>query len=142
MITWTNAPERSAVPRQHGPSPGAGATRAARPAVEPGVAAEPVEPSPAEVLAERIAEQVMTCDDVVGLTAGPQDRVATYRPGTPFAGVAVRDGLVEVGVVVRYGRPLPRVAEDVRGVVRPLCEGRAVDVLIGDLADAAPAGGS
>ncbi|QFG27331.1 hypothetical protein F7P10_27645 [Actinomadura sp. WMMB 499] len=75
----------------------------------------------------------MTCPDVAGLTAGPNGRVATYRPGTPFAGIAVRDGAVEVGVVVRYGRPLPLVAEDVRGVVRPLCEGRAVDVLIGDV---------
>ncbi|MEV5824005.1 hypothetical protein AB0L25_00325 [Spirillospora sp. NPDC052242] len=134
MITWTNAPERSAVPRQTGPSAGAGA---AAPAVEPAVAAAPVEPSPAEVLAERIAERVLACDDVVALTAGPHGRVATYRAGAPFAGVAVRAGTVEVGIVARYGRPLPLVAEDVRGRVRPLCEGRAVDVLIADLADAA-----
>ncbi|WP_233617833.1 hypothetical protein [Actinomadura sp. WAC 06369] len=131
MITWTNAPERSAVPRQTGPAPGAGSAPAAGPA------APPVEPSPAEALAERIAERVLSCADVVALTAGPHGRVATYRPGAPFAGVAVRAGVVEVGIVARYGRPLPLVAEDVRGLVRPLCEGRAVDVLIGDLADAA-----
>ncbi|OLT34031.1 hypothetical protein BJF79_33945 [Actinomadura sp. CNU-125] len=53
--------------------------------------------------------------------------------GAAVRGRAVRDGTVEVGVVVRYGRPLPLVAADVRGAVRPLCEGRAVDVLIADV---------
>ncbi|MBE1531016.1 hypothetical protein [Actinomadura algeriensis] len=134
MITWTNAPGtgRSAVP---GPSavPGAetGAEGSAGTGTETGAA--PDEPSPAEALAARIAERVLACDGVAGLTAGPHGRVATYRAGPPFAGVAVRDGVVEVGVVARYGRPLPLVAEDVRGAVRPLSEGRSVDVLIGDV---------
>ena len=148
MITWTNAPDtgRSAVP---GPStaPGVetgvetgtetGTETAAEGSTEgsaaPDAGAAPDEPSPAAALAARIAERVLACDGVAGLTAGPHGRVATYRAGPPFAGVAVRAGVVEVGVVARYGRPLPLVAQDVRGAVRPLSEGRTVEVLIGDV---------
>lgn len=86
-------------------------------------------------LAERVAEVAVTCPDVLRLTAGPRGRIATYRAGRPLAGVAVRDGEVEVGVVVRYGRSCVEIAEDVRRLVRPLAGPRLVDVLIGDLAD-------
>ncbi|MGP4022214.1 hypothetical protein [Actinomadura sp. 3N407] len=86
-------------------------------------------------LADRVAEAAMTCPDVLGLTAGPRGWIATYRAGPPLAGVAVRAGEVEVGVVVRYGRPCVEIADDVRRAVRPLAGRRRVDVLIGDLAD-------
>ncbi|MFI0479275.1 hypothetical protein [Actinomadura sp. 9N215] len=86
-------------------------------------------------LADQVAEAAMACPDVRTLSSGPHGRVATYRAGLPLAGVAVRDGEVEVGVVVRYGRPLPEIAEDVRRLVRPLAGRRTVDVLIADLTD-------
>ncbi|MFI0404656.1 hypothetical protein [Actinomadura sp. 3N508] len=86
-------------------------------------------------LADQVAEAAMTCPDVHALTAGPHARVATYRAGLPLAGVAVREDEIEIGVVVRYGRPLPEIAEDVRRLVRPLADRRTIDVLIADLAD-------
>ncbi|MFE9103266.1 hypothetical protein [Actinomadura geliboluensis] len=47
----------------------------------------------------------------------------------------MRKAAIEVGVVVRYGRPFAEIAEDVRRLVRPLAGRRTVDVLIGDVAD-------
>ncbi|WP_347876759.1 hypothetical protein [Actinomadura sp. 7K534] len=89
-------------------------------------------------LALRLGEAAMRCADVLGLTSGPRGWIATYRPGPPLAGVAVRSGEVEVGVVVRYGRPCMEIADDVRRLVRPLAGGRRVTVLIGDLAEERP----
>jgi hypothetical protein len=90
---------------------------------------------PLAELAERVAERVMNCPDVLRLTAGPRGWIVTYRAGPPFAGVAVHDAVIEVGVVVRYGRPFAGIAEDVRRLVRPLAGRRTVDVLIGDVTD-------
>jgi hypothetical protein len=90
---------------------------------------------PLAELAERVGETAMRCPDVLGLTAGPRGWIATYRAGPPYTGVAVHDALIEVGVVVRYGRPFAEIAEDVRRSVRSLAGRRKVDVLIGDVAD-------
>ncbi|RKS76828.1 hypothetical protein BZB76_2193 [Actinomadura pelletieri DSM 43383] len=86
-------------------------------------------------LADRIAEAALACPDVTELTAGPRGRITTRRAGPPLTGVSVRDREIEVGVVVRYGRPLPEIAEDVRRLIRPLAGGRVIHVLIADLAD-------
>ncbi|WP_243712800.1 hypothetical protein [Actinomadura sp. 6K520] len=86
-------------------------------------------------LALRVGEAALGCPDVLELTSGPRGWIATHRPGPPLAGVAVRSGEVEVGVVVRYGRPCAEIADDVRRLVRPLAGGRRVNVLIGDFAD-------
>ncbi|GAA0209728.1 hypothetical protein GCM10009527_002050 [Actinomadura nitritigenes] len=86
-------------------------------------------------LVERVAEAVAGCRSVAGLTAGPRARIMTYRAGRPFAGVAVRDAEIEVGVVALVERPLPETAEDVRRAVRPLAGDRPVHVLIGDIAE-------
>lgn len=90
---------------------------------------------PLAELAERVGETALKCPDVLTLTAGPRGWIATYRAGPPFTGVAVRKAAIEVGVVVRYGRPFAEIAEDVRRLVRPLAGRRTVDVLIGDVAD-------
>ncbi|MEU9843437.1 hypothetical protein AB0C69_29945 [Actinomadura sp. NPDC048032] len=111
-----------------GTSAGTGAA-GARPAEAPGRG------EPLAELAERIGAAAMACPDVLGLTAGPRGWIATYRAGPPYAGVAVHDAVVEVGVVVRYGRPFAEIAEDVRRLVRPLAGRRTVDVVIGDVAD-------
>lgn len=95
---------------------------------------ETVSASPHGDVPDRVAEAAMTCPDVLDLTAGPRGRIATYRAGLPLAGVAVRDGEIEVGVVVRHGRPCPEIAEHVRRLVRPLAGERPVHVLIADLA--------
>ncbi|MEO3828280.1 hypothetical protein [Actinomadura sp. B10D3] len=92
-------------------------------------------PEPLAELAEQVAETAMTCPDVLGLTAGPRGWIVTYRAGPPFAGVAVHEAVIEVGVVVRYGRPFAEIAEDVRRLVRPLAGRRKVDVLIGGVAE-------
>src|SRR2546430_754488 len=85
-------------------------------------------------LADRIAATVTSCPDVAGLTQNPGAPVATYLPGRTVSGVAVRPAEVEIGVVPRYGPPLARVAAQVRLAVEPLVPGRAVDVVIGDIA--------
>ncbi|WP_018655825.1 hypothetical protein [Actinomadura flavalba] len=84
-------------------------------------------------LAERIGAAVTGLPDVAGLTAGPAGRVVTFRVGEPFAGVAVRDDVVEIAVVARAGRPLPDVAAAVRRAAAPLAGDRTVDVLIDDI---------
>ncbi|MFA1547606.1 hypothetical protein [Actinomadura chokoriensis] len=104
-------------------------TAAARPSAAPGGR------QPLAELAERVGEMAMRCPDVLGLTAGPRGWIETYRAGPPYPGVAVHDTVVEVGVVVRYGRPFAEIAEDVRRLVRPLAGRRTVDVLIGNVAD-------
>lgn len=80
-------------------------------------------------LAERVGDAVNALPDVTGLSA----LVATYRVGTPVTGVAVRDDVVEIAVVVRFGRPLEEVADEVRAAARPLAGSRRVDVLIADI---------
>ena len=85
-------------------------------------------------LADRIAATVIRCPDVAGLTQNPGIPVATYLAGRTVSGVAVRPGQVEICVVARYGPPLAQVAASVRQAVEPLVPGRAVDVVIGDIA--------
>lgn len=126
MISRTEAAGPPAMP---GGEPSAGPEAAARPSAAPGRG------EPLADLAERIGAAAAACPDVLGLTAGPRGWIATYRAGPPYAGVAVHDAVIEVGVVVRYGRPFTEIAEDVRRLVRPLAGRRTVDVVIGDVAD-------
>jgi hypothetical protein len=91
--------------------------------------------------AERIGALVTGLADVAGLTAGPRAHVVTYRVGRPYAGVAVRDEEIEVGVIVRPGRPLAEIAETVRQAVLPLAGDLPVNVLIADLDDDDGVGG-
>ncbi|GAB3493789.1 Asp23/Gls24 family envelope stress response protein [Nocardiopsis coralliicola] len=64
--------------------------------------------------AQRVAGRVSALPDVVELSAGAYGTIATLGAGLRVKGVAVRTTGIEVGVVVRYGRPLPEVAGDVR----------------------------
>ncbi|MBX6386055.1 MAG: hypothetical protein IRZ07_24290 [Microbispora sp.] len=86
-----------------------------------------------EVSARRIADRVLSCPDVAGLSRGPFGVVATYLPGGLVPGVAVRDDAVEIDIVARYGRPLPEVADLVRDAIGDLAGGRRVDVTIADV---------
>jgi uncharacterized alkaline shock family protein YloU len=84
-------------------------------------------------VAKRVAERVLSCPDVAGLSGGPFGAVATYLPGDSVPGVAVRDDEIEVHVVAWYGRPLPAVAAAVREAIGDLAGGRRVDVTIADV---------
>ncbi|MEU8176925.1 hypothetical protein AB0C14_28965 [Microbispora hainanensis] len=96
-------------------------------------AASETDVSEREVSARRIADRVLSCPDVAGLSRGPFGVVATYLPGGLVPGVAVRDDVIEVDIVARYGRPLPEVADLVRDAIGDLAGGRKVDVTIADV---------
>ncbi|WP_329085247.1 MULTISPECIES: hypothetical protein [unclassified Streptosporangium] len=98
------------------------------------VAREPEDPTrEAASLAHRIADVVLRCPDVADLSGGPFGTVATYLPGERLPGVALRENEVEVSVVVRLGRPLPEIADEVRTAVAPMVGDRPVNVHIGGL---------
>ncbi|MUL39925.1 hypothetical protein FZ103_01815 [Streptomonospora sp. PA3] len=61
-----------------------------------------------------MAARVRAVPGVVGLSAGSFGATATPVPGGRIAGVAVRGGEVEVGVVVLLDRPIPDTAADIR----------------------------
>ncbi|GAA2849319.1 hypothetical protein GCM10010517_06640 [Streptosporangium fragile] len=82
-------------------------------------------------LARTVAATVRSHPDVADLTGGPFGTVATYLPGERVPGVALREDEVEVSIVVRLGRPLPEIADEVRVAVAPLVGGRPVNVHIG-----------
>ncbi|WP_330932420.1 Asp23/Gls24 family envelope stress response protein [Spiractinospora alimapuensis] len=84
-------------------------------------------------LAERVAAAARESPDVVDLSAGAFGTVHTVLPGDVVSGVSLSASRVEVGVVVRWGRPLPDVAADVRATVAAVVPDRAVDVTIEDV---------
>ncbi|WP_424530238.1 hypothetical protein ACOZ38_11445 [Sphaerisporangium viridialbum] len=88
--------------------------------------------TPEERLADRVARAVTSCPDVASLAGG---RVATYLSGRTVPGVAVRETEVEVAVVVRYGRPLAEIADEVRDAVGPLAPGLPIHVRITDIGE-------
>ncbi|GAA1467809.1 hypothetical protein NE857_08340 [Nocardiopsis exhalans] len=83
--------------------------------------------------ARTIAEAATGFPDVVELSSGAFGTLSTAVPGGRIRGVTVRDGYVEVGVVVRYGRPLPEIATEIRRGLAPLSGGRAVHVSVEDV---------
>jgi uncharacterized alkaline shock family protein YloU len=86
-------------------------------------------------LARSLAERVTACPYVAGLSGGPFGAVVTYLPGESVAGVAVREREIEIHLVVEYGKPMPKIAEDVRAAVADLADGRRVDITIADVVD-------
>ena len=87
---------------------------------------------PGEV-ARRVAEAVTGFPDVVELSSGGFGTLATPVQGGFVRGVAVRAESVEVGVVVRFGRPLPEIAAEVREGLAALVGGRAVHISVEDV---------
>lgn len=108
---------------------------------EPRPATAPVEPV---VLAAAVARAVTALSDVVDLDDGHVGEIATYWRGRRVGGVRLRAGSpprIAVHVIVRYGRPLPEVAADVRALACAAAAElddnlarAAVDVHITDLA--------
>jgi len=85
-------------------------------------------------LAELVAEATLGCPDVLSLSGGMVGEVATYLPGRRVTGVRVRDAVVEVHVVARYGPPMDEIGAQVRAAVTPFVGDRTVAVTIDDLA--------
>lgn len=64
-----------------------------------------------------VASAALGSPDVVGLYDGAVGEIATYGNGQSVGGVRVQTGVpwrVAVSVVVRYGRPLLEIADDVQ----------------------------
>lgn len=85
------------------------------------------------VLGEQIAAAARATEGVVDLSSGPFGTVSTPIPRGRIEGVALRPDSVQVGVVARYGPPLPEIAEAVLAAVRTLAQGREVHVSIEDV---------
>ena len=83
--------------------------------------------------ADAVSTAVLACDSVSGLSAGSVEEVATYLPGRRVKGIRVRDEVVEVHVVARWGTPLPDVGRQVQAAVAPLAAGRSIVVAIEDV---------
>jgi hypothetical protein len=92
------------------------------------------EPLRAPALAERVAEATLACPDVVAMSGGMVGEVATYLPGRRVTGVRLRDAVVEVHVVARYGPPMDEIGAQVRAAVTLLVGDRTAAVTIDDLA--------
>ena len=80
-----------------------------------------------------IAEAAVRFPDVVKLSSGAFGVLSTPVRGGRVQGVMVRDEHIEIGVVVRYGRPLPEIATELRRGLAPLAGGRAVHVSVEDV---------
>ncbi|MBW4717463.1 hypothetical protein [Saccharothrix obliqua] len=79
-------------------------------------------------VAERIEAVLLAHPSVVRLGAG----YASYLPGRRVVGVRVEER-VGVAVVLRPGRPIPEVVDELRAAVAEHAGGRPVDVEVADL---------
>jgi hypothetical protein len=84
---------------------------------------------------DTVARAVRGSPGVEDLYGGFPNEVATYLPGRRVLGVRVGDHAVQVQVRAAWGVPIPQIAAGIQAAVVPLVGGRAVDVMIADLAD-------
>lgn len=89
-------------------------------------------------LAQTIAAHVAGVPGVACLSAGRGVEAATYYPGGKIAGVVIRDGAVDVHVVISV-LPIGDVVERVRHAAALVLAdvghtGRRVDVMVEDIA--------
>ncbi|GAY12138.1 hypothetical protein [Pseudonocardia sp. N23] len=90
--------------------------------------------APREV-ADAVAAAVLAHPDVERLDGGPFGAVASYLPGRRLLGVRVGGPAepAQVAVVVRFGTPLPALAESVAQRVRAVLGPVPVDVTFADV---------
>ncbi|MFI9818154.1 hypothetical protein [Saccharothrix variisporea] len=86
--------------------------------------AEHVEP------AERVEAALLAHPSVARLHGG----FASYLPGRRVDGVRLTDRTA-VSVVLRAGRPIPEVVEELRAAVREVAGPAPVDITVADLED-------
>ncbi|WP_053205540.1 Asp23/Gls24 family envelope stress response protein [Jiangella muralis] len=95
-----------------------------------------------QLLADRIAEAVLSVDGVIELHGGLFGEVGTYLPGRRVPGIRLGPGDgVEIHLVARWGVPIPRIVDAVRRAVATVTEGE-VQVTVEDVSVGAPAGGT
>ncbi|OLT19330.1 hypothetical protein BJF78_11375 [Pseudonocardia sp. CNS-139] len=84
---------------------------------------------------DRLAAAVLAVPGVARLDGGPFGTVASLLPGRRVDGVriGVGDEPVELAVVARLGRPLPRLAEELAAAVRAVLGPVRVDVTFVDV---------
>jgi uncharacterized alkaline shock family protein YloU len=92
-------------------------------------------------LARILARAVADRPDVVELSTGGFGTLQTPVAGGRVRGVAVRDDHVEVGVVIRFGRPIPDITAEIRAALAPMAGGRAVHVYVEDVVAGLGGGG-
>jgi len=103
--------------------------------VTPVLTAEGTTPtSPAEVLVELAAAAALAVPGVTRLHPGSFGEAATYFPGRRFTGVRLREDILEVHVVVEWGRPVRPVAHAVLAALEGLVV-IPVHVRVGDVSD-------
>lgn len=86
----------------------------------------------AEALAATIADAVLGCESVAGLSGGRLGEVATYLPGRRLTGVAVRPDELVVSVIAKW-LPLEMVDAQLRAALTPLAAGRPLSIRIDDI---------
>lgn len=96
--------------------------------------AQPGTSAPRET-AEAVAAAVLAHPEVERLDGGPFGAVASYLPGHRLLGVRVGGPgePTEVAVVVRFGTPLPALADEVAARVRAVLGPVPVDVTFADV---------
>lgn len=82
--------------------------------------------------ADLVAAAVLAVDGVAALHGGALGGLATYLPGRRVSGVRLVPGGAEVGVVVRFGTPIPALSARIRSALTPIV-GPSVTVAVGDL---------
>jgi len=93
--------------------------------------------------ADRIAAAVTAVPGVAGLHPGLFGEAATYLPGRRVAGIRVGERGVDVHVSVRFGVPIPQVAERIRTAVAAIDAGAGpVTVTVEDVLPAGADGGA
>ncbi|GAA3564514.1 hypothetical protein GCM10022419_051480 [Nonomuraea rosea] len=83
--------------------------------------------------AQAIADRVLACAGVAGLSGGRFGTVATYLPGERLLGVLVNGAAIEIAIVATLDRPLFETADEVRRSVLDVAGDRRVDVRIDDI---------
>lgn len=101
----------------------------------------PAETGPAEATLvdgidiDAAAAAVRGCPAVDDLDAGLLGGVGTYLPGRRVPGIRIDGNRVEVHVRGVWNQPVGVVAEQIRHVLAGLVGGRAVDVVLTDIAE-------
>ncbi len=105
-------------------------------------------PAPSTVdVARAVADSARAHDDVVDLDAGLAGEFATYGLGERVPGVRVERDLderadVRVRIVVRFGRPLPAIGDEVRdritSALHGLVDDPSVHVHVADIVTSTP----
>ncbi|MBB5156355.1 hypothetical protein [Saccharopolyspora phatthalungensis] len=97
---------------------------------------------PEPISASELADRVLAHPSVVRLHGGQFGEIATYRPGSKVVGVRLPDigavaepgaGAVEIGVVLRLGRPLPEIVAELRGTLAEVLGKSRVDITVADV---------